>query len=141
MLKRESEKEILKGVIIKVPTIEEMNKLMSKLNKMAKTETGDIDYDDPKVVYFLFKRLIVSEIKEIKNLTELEFIEAYNNPTAEMEIICFEIGKVISDAIQSMLRRNIAQLMETELRLIQAEAITRIDNMNRKASEIKDIKE
>lgn len=141
MLKREESKEIINGVKIKIPTIDEMNKLMKRLNKIAKTEVGDIDYDNPKVIYFLFKKLVISDMKDIKNINEEQFMEAYYNPTPEMEIICFEIGKVISNAIKSMLRNNISQLMEAELRIIQAEAITRIDSMTQKAKEIKEIKE
>lgn len=136
MLKREEEREILEGVKIKIPNLEESNKLIKKLNNIAKTETGDIDYDNPKAIYMLFKKLIISDIPEIKNINEFKFMECYHNPTAEMETICFEIGKVLSDCIKSILRNNIAQLMDTELKLIQVEAITRINSMNEKAKQI-----
>ena len=102
MLKREEEREILEGVKIKIPNLEETNKLIKKLN-------------------------------------EFKFMECYHNPTSEMETICFEIGKVVSDCIKSVLRNNIAQLMDTELKLIQVEAITRINAMSKKAKEINDL--
>lgn len=139
MLKREESREIIEGVTIKIPSLDETNKLMKKINKVAKTEEGDIDYDNPKAIYILFKNLIVTDIKKIKNITESEFIEAYNNPAPEMEIICFEIGKVLSNAIQSMLRNNIAQLIDTELKLIQVEAITRLNSITDQAKEINKI--
>lgn len=139
MLKREEEREILEGVKIKIPNLEETNKLIKKLNSIAKTETGDIDYDNPKAIYMLFKKLVVSDVPEIKNINEFKFMECYHNPTSEMETICFEIGKVVSDCIKSVLRNNIAQLMDTELKLIQVEAITRINAMSKKAKEINDL--
>lgn len=139
MLKREEEREILEGVKIKIPNLEEANKLIKKLNNIAKTETGDIDYDNPKAIYMLFKKLIISDIPEIKNINEFKFMECYHNPTPKMETICFEIGKVLSDCIKSILRNNIAQLMDTELKLIQVEAITRINTMNKKAKEISNL--
>lgn len=139
MLKREESREIIDGVKIKIPTVEETTQLIKKLNKISKTETGEIDYDDPKAIYMLFKKLVDTNIKEIKNITEEKFIDAYNNPSPEMEIICFEIGKVLSNAIQTMLRNNIAQLIETEMRLMQVEAITRINTMSEKAKEINKI--
>lgn len=136
MLKRESNREVFEGVSIKIPTLEESSKLIKKLDKIAKNENGEIDYDNPKAIYMLFKKLIVSTIPEIKNINEFEFMECYHNPTSEMETICFEIGKVVSDCVKSVLRNNIAQLMDTELKLIQVEAITRINSMNEKAKEI-----
>lgn len=136
MLKREESREILEGIKIKIPTLEEGNKLIKKLDKIAKTEDGDIDYDNPKAIYTLFKKLIISDIPEIKNINEAKFMECYHNPTPVMETICFEIGKVVSDCIKSILRNNIAQLMDTELKLIQVEAITRINSMSEKAREI-----
>lgn len=139
MLKREESREIIEGVTIKIPSLDETNKLMKKINKLAKTDEGDIDYDNPKAIYILFKSLILTDIKKIKNITEKEFIEAYHNPTPEMEIICFEIGKVLSNAIQSMLRNNIAQLIDTELKLIQVEAITRLNSITDQAKEINKI--
>lgn len=139
MLKREDSKDILNGVSIKIPTLEETSKLMKKLNNIAKTVDGNIDYDNPKAIYLLFKNLVISNIPEIKNIKEKEFMECYYNPTPEMETICFEIGKVVSNSIKSMLRNNIAQLIDTELKLIQAEAVTRLNSMSSKAREISKI--
>jgi len=139
MLKREDSREILNGVKIRIPNLEESNKLLKKLNKISKTDVGEINYDDPKSIYMLFKKLIISDIPEIKNINESKFMECYRNPTPDMEAICFEIGKVVSNCIKSVLRNNIAQLMETELKLIQVEAITRINSMSEKAREINKI--
>lgn len=139
MLRREESREILEGVKIRIPTMEEADKLIKKLNKIAKTENGDIDYDNPKGIYMLFKKLIVSDIPEIKNINETKFMDCYHNPTPIMETICFEIGKVVSDCIKTILRNNIAQLMDTELKLIQVEAITRINSMSEKAKEINNL--
>lgn len=137
MLKREEGKEIIDGVRIKFPSIEETNKLMKQLNKVAKKEDGQIDYDNPKAIYILFKKLVETDIKEIKSITEFDFIEAYYNPTQDMETICFEIGKVISNAIISTMRANIVALMDTEMQLLQAEAISKLNNITESAKEIR----
>lgn len=139
MLKREDKRDIFEGVSIKIPTLSESNKIIKKLNSLSKDETGEVNYDNPDVIYMLFKKLIVSNIPEIKNITKADFKECYNNPTPEMETICFEIGRVVSDCTKSVLRNNIAQLMETELRLIQAEAVTRLNSISEKAKEINKI--
>lgn len=136
MLKREDSKEILEGVKIKMPSIEETNKLIKKVNKLSKTESGEINWDDPKVIYVLFKALVVSDKKEIKNISEFDFMEAYYDPTQEMEIICFEIGKVMSNAIMSFMRKNIAVLMETEMKMLQAEALVKLESINESVKEI-----
>lgn len=139
MLKRENVKEIIQGVKIKNPNLEESIKLMKKINSISKNEIDEIDYDNPEIVYILFKKLIISDLPELKKVSKEDFIEAYRNPSHDMEVICFEIGKVLSNSIQTVLRNNIAQLMETELKLTQIEAVTRINAMTEKAKEISKI--
>lgn len=136
LLKKETEKQIIEGVKIKIPSIDETNKILKQLNKIAKTEEDDINYDNPKVIYTLFKKLVVSDIKEIKNINEADFMDAYYNPTPEMEEICFELGRVISNGIKSFLRANIANLEVTEMNLLQAEAITSLNNISTSAKNI-----
>lgn len=137
MLKRIDNKEILEGVRIKSLSAEDTHKLIKQLNKIAKVKEGEIDYDNPKAVYMLFKKLVDADIKEIKNITEFEFMEAYHNPSPEMETICFEIGRFVSNAIIGSMRKNIASLMDTEMLLLQSEAITKLNNITTSAKEIK----
>lgn len=140
MLKREEYKEVSEGIKIKIPNAKESEKLINQLNKKCKADDGEIDYDNPTAIYTLFKKLVVSDIKEIKNLTEVEFLEAYENPSDVMETICFEIGRIISNTIMSVMRKNLAQLMETEMKLMQAQALNKLNEINRTTKEIENNK-
>lgn len=136
MLKRIANKEILEGVEIKYLSSDDTDKLMKKINKIVKNENGELNYDNPKAIYILFKKLVDTDIRELKNITEDEFMEAYHNPSSDMETICFEIGRFVSNSIISSMRKNIASLMDTEMSLLNLEAITKLNSITESAKEI-----
>ena len=88
-------------------------------------EDGEIDIENDDFKLYLLQTLVDTENEDylFLGMTLDDIKEIEENPSFEYETILFFLGNIISDIIIGDYRRNILELRQTQVELLQSESL------------------
>ena len=106
------------------PDRELTQEIVQEMGKFVK-EDGEIDIENDDFKLYLLQTLVDTENEDYlflgMTLDDIKDIE--ENPSFEYETILFFLGNIISDIIIGDYRRNILELRQTQIELLQSESL------------------
>lgn len=135
MLKREKyiyENEEFKIINPDKGLREEITKEMSKYV----SEDGEINIENDNFKLYLLQTLVDTENKEYQfvGMTQKDIDDIEENPSFEYETILFFIGNILSDIIIETYRKNILELRQTQIELLQNESLKVMEELAKDVS-------
>lgn len=117
---------------------EEINNEIVKLMNKNKSANPDEVYGNPKLNKYLLEKLVISDNVDYQfaKYSLSNFKKLLEEDIDELEEIMFHAGRILSNIILSKLRENLLNLKVSEMRVLQAEAINELNNLNETISEI-----
>ena len=106
------------------PDRELTQEIVQEMGKFVK-EDGEIDIENDDFKLYLLQTLVDTENADylFLGMTLDDIKEIEENPSFEYETILFFLGNIISDIIIGDYRRNILELRQTQIELLQSESL------------------
>ena len=106
------------------PDRELTQEIVQEMGKFVK-EDGEIDIENADFKLYLLQTLVDTENEDylFLGMTLDDIKEIEENPSFEYETILFFLGNIISDIIIGDYRRNILELRQTQVELLQSESL------------------
>lgn len=121
---------------------EDINNEVVKIMNKNQSANPDEVYGNPKLNKYLLEKLVVSDNidYQFSKYSLSKFKTLLESDIDELEEIMFHVGNILSRVIITKLRENLLNLKISEMRILQAEAINELNNLNETMVEIEQAK-
>ena len=112
------------------PDRELTQEIVQEMGKFVK-EDGEIDIENDDFKLYLLQTLVDTENEDylFLGMTLDDIKEIEENPSFEYETILFFLGNIISDIIIGDYRRNIMELRQSQIQLLQSESLKVLEEL------------
>lgn len=121
---------------------EDINNEVVKIMNKNQSANPDEVYGNPKLNKYLLEKLVISDNidYQFSKYSLSKFKTLLESDIDELEEIMFHVGNILSRVIITKLRENLLNLKISEMRILQAEAINELNNLNETMVEIEQAK-